>query len=188
MSLPSAPIAAPRTFSRARRASLVLLCGASMLLAAPARAEGPSSKEELSARKLYDDANVDYALGHYEDALKKFELAFRAKQVPTLLFNIAQCHRQMRNFEQAATTYRSFLRMAPTNSAVPLAKQLLKQVEETIASQNHSQRAGPMAPRRPRSRRTRSSPPLRSSRRGAPTSSPRRRTCRPSRARRCRSR
>src|SRR5216683_645646 len=95
--------------------------GAAFVLLAPraARAEQPSA-----AKEAFDDASAEYALGHYTQALAKFELAFKLKHVPGLLFNIAQCHRQLKQFELAATTYRSFIRASPDTKQTVIAKQL----------------------------------------------------------------
>lgn len=72
-----------------------LLC---MMLNGPlssnARAEAPAS-----AKDLYTGGRVSYNLGHYDDALKQFEAAYRIKQDPAFLFNIAQCMRNLNRFE-----------------------------------------------------------------------------------------
>jgi hypothetical protein len=83
----------------------VVLCGP---LQASARADTPSS-----AKDLYTAGRVSYNLSHYEDALKQFEAAYRLKQDPAFLFNIAQCMRNLKRYEDAARTYRAYIREAP---------------------------------------------------------------------------
>jgi tetratricopeptide (TPR) repeat protein len=111
---------------------------------APAPAPATASSEDAAVKQAYRDANAEYALGNFAAALKKFEYVFRVKQLPGLLFNIAQCHRQLREFDQAANTYRSFIRLDPANPQVDRAKELLKQVEDSIRTQNQVQRAPPL--------------------------------------------
>lgn len=118
--------------------TLALLLFLSSWLAWPAR--GDSAEE---ARAAYQQATAEYNLGRYGEALALFEKAFKLKQVPALLFNIAQCHRQLQQFERAATSYRSFIRLDPKNKQLPLAKKLLRDVEEAIKSEASAVRAKP---------------------------------------------
>lgn len=110
----------------------------------PALAADPAPSIDDQAKAAYREASAEYALGHYRDALAKFELAFKLKQLPGLLFNIAQCHRQLKQFEQAATTYRSFIRLDPQNPQVDRAKELLVQVDEAVRLQDRAQAAPPL--------------------------------------------
>src|SRR5437762_365995 len=72
-------------------------------LIAPAAAR--AANEAADARAAYVDGEGEYALGHYDKALSRFEEAFKLSRKAQLLFNIAQCHRQMKNFDMAVTTY-----------------------------------------------------------------------------------
>ena len=101
------------------------------------------AQQPSAAKEAFEAANAEYALGHYTQALAKFELAFTLKQVPGLLFNIAQCHRQLKQFELAATTYRSFIRASPDGKQAAVARQLLEQVEETLKSEVAAQTRPP---------------------------------------------
>lgn len=102
-----------------------------------------SADESASAAALYRAGNAEYSLGHYREALDRFERAFRIKQVPAMLFNIAQCHRQLKQFEQASITYTAFLRLAPTSPQAGLARSLLEQVEQAVRAQESARRAPP---------------------------------------------
>jgi tetratricopeptide (TPR) repeat protein len=75
------------------------------VLATAAHANGVAT-----AKQLYDDGLTEYNLGHYDDALKSFENAYRIKHEPALLYNVGQCQRQLHQYEAAARSYRSFLR------------------------------------------------------------------------------
>ena len=55
-----------------------------------------------SARALARKGASLYDLGKYPEALAAFETAYEKKPVAALLFNIAQCHRQMGHLDQAA--------------------------------------------------------------------------------------
>ncbi len=112
--------------------------------AATEAAKGDGNGEDpATAAALYRAGNAEYSLGHYREALEKFEHAFRAKQVPAMLFNIAQCHRQLKQFEQAAITYKAFLRLSPDSPQAKLASSLLAQVEDAMRAQESARRALP---------------------------------------------
>lgn len=122
------------------RRCLLVLAGCAVVLAAPARADDSVSP----AKKAFEEANAEYALGHYEIALAKFEEAFRLTQKGAILFNIAQCHRQLKQFEQASTTYRSFLRLEPGHARSKDAKRLLAEVDAALKSADKAQATRPL--------------------------------------------
>jgi tetratricopeptide (TPR) repeat protein len=121
-----------------------LLCAGLLVLsalAAPARADATGE-----ARRAYADAEVEYHLGHFAESLQNYELAYKLSRVPALLFNIAQCHRQLKHFEQAATTYRSFIGLQPKHPAVVKARALLAEVEQAVLSERRAAEAPPLDP------------------------------------------
>jgi tetratricopeptide (TPR) repeat protein len=54
-----------------------------------------------------------FEVGEYREALVEFKSAHLAKPDPAFIYNIAQCHRQLGDLEQAATMYRRFLAASP---------------------------------------------------------------------------
>lgn len=66
-----------------------------------------------AARDHYRKGTRAYDLGHYDEAVKEYEAAYRAKDDPALLFNIAQAYRLSGDLPNAIRTYRSFLRRVP---------------------------------------------------------------------------
>lgn len=73
----------------------------------PASAADPSTER---AKALYEVGLTDYNLGHFDDALKSFELAYRLRHDSVFLFNIGQCQRQLRRYQDAERSYRAYLR------------------------------------------------------------------------------
>ena len=121
-------------------AACVILLGTT----AAARADEPA-EDSAKARQLYGEGKAEYDLGHTAQALAKFEAAYRAKPVPGLLFNIAQCHRLLGDLKSAAMTYRAFLRNESAGTAqAQKAAELLKQVEEAMERQSSAQQAPPL--------------------------------------------
>jgi tetratricopeptide (TPR) repeat protein len=117
------------------------LAGAALLLAlaapadaapkrpAPPRgAEGHDPRQEKVARAHFDKAEKAFNLGRFDDALAEYQAAYEALPLPAFVFNIAQCHRNLGNDEQAVFFYQRYLSLQPDapNRAV---------VEELIAEQ-----------------------------------------------------
>src|SRR4051812_6877782 len=107
----------------------------------------PDSTVEI-ARALYEKGQRQYDLGHFADALHLFESAYETKAAPALLFNIAQCHRQLGDLRNAAALYRSFLRADPDSRSAGTAQELLAQVDETLRGRDVAHEA-PAAQRVP---------------------------------------
>ena len=65
------------------------------------------------ARRAYAEGKRHYDVGEYEPALAAFKRAYLAHEDPVLLYNIAQCQRQLHQPADALTSYRSYLRRLP---------------------------------------------------------------------------
>jgi tetratricopeptide (TPR) repeat protein len=66
-----------------------------------------------AARQHYEQAISHYNLDELEPALAEFREAYRFKPDPSLLFNIAQCHRKLGQREAAIDFYRKYVRASP---------------------------------------------------------------------------
>lgn len=94
-------------------------------------ADGSSRKsKERLARAHFERAEKAFNLGLFHDALSGYHAAYEALPLPAFLFNIAQCHRNAGDSEQAVFFYQRYLSLEPEapNRAV---------VEELIAEQRH---------------------------------------------------
>jgi tetratricopeptide (TPR) repeat protein len=83
---------------------------ASVAQAAPKKADGAATKE--AAREEWRQGNAAYNLGHYDEAIQRFEAAYKLVPDATFLFNIAQSYRMSGQPEKAIDRYRAFLRTA----------------------------------------------------------------------------
>jgi tetratricopeptide (TPR) repeat protein len=98
-------------------------------LASVADADANTAK----AKQLYDDGVTNYNLGHYDDALTAFEMAYRVRHDAAFLFNIAQCQRQLHRYEDAERSYRAYLRESPNLPATTR-----EQVQKLIGEMEHA--------------------------------------------------
>jgi hypothetical protein len=102
--------------TRARVQSLVVFGSLILGMTGTARAAGApaaSLDDEKQARSLYERAEKGFDLGKFAEALSDYQSAYEAKPLPGFLFNIAQCYRNMSNFERARFFFRRYLALDP---------------------------------------------------------------------------
>jgi tetratricopeptide (TPR) repeat protein len=85
------------------------------------------------AREAYDEARRHYELDEFSAALEGFKRAYLAVDDPSLLFNIAQCHRQLGNRAEAIKFYRWFIRKVPSSPQRQDAEHIVATLEAQLA-------------------------------------------------------
>src|SRR5437899_3114539 len=75
-------------------------------------------------------AQTAYDLGQFDEALNHFSEGYRLDPLPGILFNLAQCHRQLGHWERAAFFYRRFLALAKDKPDEALVSELIAEVEQ----------------------------------------------------------
>jgi hypothetical protein len=93
----------------------------------------PIDEKREKAAQIFVEAEAAYKLQKYDDSLKGFQEAYELTSEPSLLFNIAQCYRQLNRLDEARKAYQSFIRDAPTNPLLPNATERLKEIDAEIA-------------------------------------------------------
>jgi tetratricopeptide (TPR) repeat protein len=129
-------IHSPRSESRA----LSLVLALALATPFPAVAEAAPAPEE-QARSKFSEGNLAYDLGEFDRALKSFSEAYRLKPLPAFLFNIAQCHRQLKNPSRAAFFYRRYLALSqgePANADV--VRELIAEMDTQVRVQEEQRR------------------------------------------------
>ncbi|MDF1561472.1 MAG: hypothetical protein P1V51_00430 [Deltaproteobacteria bacterium] len=88
-----------------------------LALTGPGLAEAQRGKTErqtrAEAKTLFQDGQKHYTLGEFDQALEKFTAAYDKLPLAAFLFNIAQCHKEMRNYERAVFFFEGYIREAP---------------------------------------------------------------------------
>jgi tetratricopeptide (TPR) repeat protein len=123
--------------ARALAAALALLA----LLAAGTAQAAAKAKDgaEAQAKAEFKKGQTAYNLGRFSEALASFSKAYEIKALPPILFNIAQCHRQLGNFERAVFFYRRFLELTPAGSGnAETVSRLLQESETRLAEQQRT--------------------------------------------------
>jgi tetratricopeptide (TPR) repeat protein len=88
---------------------------ASLLCAAPVRADRAADARMNAARERFDVGKTLYDLGNYRDALREFAAGYSLVPKPQFLLNIGQCHRQLGEYTQARRVYEKFLSVTEEN-------------------------------------------------------------------------
>jgi tetratricopeptide (TPR) repeat protein len=105
-----------RALPRAGLAAAILLAGATALGApAPglASADAKPANARAQARAQVRKAQLDYKLARFQDALDGYSRAYELYPTPALLFNLGQCHRNLKNYERAIFFFEGYLREQP---------------------------------------------------------------------------
>jgi tetratricopeptide (TPR) repeat protein len=114
---------APITGGHRRLLNALLLCG--LLTQVAVAAPGPADK---TARELFQKAEMSFNLGHFTEALDDYQSAYQAKPLPAFLFNIAQCYRNLKNYERAQFFFRRYLALDPHTANRRLVEDLINEM------------------------------------------------------------
>lgn len=106
---------------------VVLLAGVGVAGAADPIAE--------KARAHFQQGDTYFKLEKYANALQEFEQAYLAKQDPSFLYNIAQCHRLMGNRAEAIRFYKRYLNDAPAAANRPVAEKHIRDLESALGAE-----------------------------------------------------
>ena len=111
--------------------ALFALCSI-FLVALPAVAQ---DKQDLAlAEKKYEEGEVLFKVQEYAKALEAYKASFLLSKAPLLLYNIAQCQRFLGTYEEAITSYKSFLREVPEAPNRKTVEGFINGMEESLAS------------------------------------------------------
>ncbi len=127
-------------------AGVVLL--ATLLIAmGTARAAEPRAEK---AREHFQQGDAYFKLEKYPNALQEFEQAYLAKQDPSFLYNIAQCHRLMGSRVEAVRFYKRYVSEAPAAANRGIAEKHIRDLEAALnAEELTGARPRPVAPMPP---------------------------------------
>jgi tetratricopeptide (TPR) repeat protein len=145
--------------TRFGRRDLVGLCAIAVAVvatvgAAPAARAAPvatpaddAHREEAKAE--FNQGNIAYNLGKYEEAIARFEKAYSLSRVPEILFNLGQCYRKLWEADKkselgrrALHYYQALVREAPQSRVRSDADQFIAELEPAVAKAEARERQG----------------------------------------------
>ena len=96
----------------------------------------PSARaDKATAKRLTEQATLAYKLGHFQEALEDFSMAYGEFNAPLLLFNIGQCYRELGNYERASFFLRGYLHEIPKAKNRALVEDLITECESKLAAE-----------------------------------------------------
>jgi tetratricopeptide (TPR) repeat protein len=97
---------------------------------------GPAlADNRAAAREAFTEGTRHYDLGRYSEALASFMRAYMSFEDPAILFNIAQCQRQLGNKAEAVKFYRTFLRKVPDAPNAEDVRRLIATMEAALGEE-----------------------------------------------------
>ena len=93
----------------------------------PAFADDPAMR---SAKRHFERGEKVFALGKFDEALDEYQKAFDAKPIPDFLYNIAQCYRNLGDYDQAIFSFKKFLQLAPDAPNRESVERTISQLED----------------------------------------------------------
>jgi tetratricopeptide (TPR) repeat protein len=118
----------------------------SLALARPALAAESRDARAAEARAEVAKANLHYKLGRFEEALAAYTRAYELFDAPALLFNIAQCYKNLRNHERAIFFFQGYLREETDPKRRALAEDLLAKSRAELQRQRNEPPPQPPLP------------------------------------------
>jgi tetratricopeptide (TPR) repeat protein len=112
------------------------------------------NSDVVRAKALFERAEVHFNVGEFKKALDLYSKAFKTKQLPAFLFNIAQCHRYLKEYDLAIFFYKRFLSQKPSSPHRTMVEGFIEQCERAReeAARQPEQPTTPSAPERPAER------------------------------------
>jgi hypothetical protein len=112
-----------------------LAVAAALIAAAPARAD-----EMAEAKERFKKGQTHYALGEFNEAVAEFRGAYRLRDEPAILFNIAQAMRQLGQFKQAHLYYSQYLARRPEATNRADVEQFMAQMRRKADAEEEAER------------------------------------------------
>ncbi|MCC6748796.1 MAG: tetratricopeptide repeat protein [Deltaproteobacteria bacterium] len=126
-----------RQIAGRRRAVVAALLALAVLAAAPRATAQPESEADrkTEAKTHFRRGKEAFELGKFRDALKEYEAAYKLVPASGLLFNIAQCYRNLGELKQAIFSFRLYLKKNPEAANRDAVEQLAAELERKLEAQ-----------------------------------------------------
>jgi tetratricopeptide (TPR) repeat protein len=112
----------------------------------PAAASGDEKDARAAAKIEVEKAALHYRLGRFEDALDAYTRAYELFNAPVLLFNIGQCHKNLKHYERAIFFFQGYLREETNPEKRALAEELVIKSRADLEKQRQEVVPPPASP------------------------------------------
>jgi tetratricopeptide (TPR) repeat protein len=117
------------------RSALALAVVAGVLCRPLVARGGHDARRRGEAKAEVERAEVQYKLGRFDEALERYSRAYELVNAPGLLFDIGQCHRNLRSYERAIFFFQEYLREETRPERRALANQLIAESKGELEKQ-----------------------------------------------------
>jgi tetratricopeptide (TPR) repeat protein len=125
------PLLRSRINTRLRSAMALVLVAAALCVPLVARG-AEDARRRAEAKAEVERAEVQYKLGRFDEALEGYSRAYELVNAPGLLFDIGQCHRNLRSYERAIFFFQEYLREETRPERRALANQLIAESKSEL--------------------------------------------------------
>jgi tetratricopeptide (TPR) repeat protein len=109
-----------------------------------------SPAQKAKAKELYERAKVHYRSGELEKAASEFKESYETYPQAETLFNLAQTHRLLKNYEKAIFYYKQYLSSGEiSEQARKMTRERIADLENLVKQQRDAQAAPPNGPEPP---------------------------------------
>ncbi len=143
---PPSPFSQLRIVPRRLLALLPLLFLLGGTVFVPLPAFGQERNPKMEAKAEVDKAQLHYKLGRFDEALVAYIRAYEIYNAPALLFNIGQCHKNLKNFDRAIFFFEGYLREETNPERRTLAEDLITKSKADLERQRFEPQAPSMVP------------------------------------------
>jgi tetratricopeptide (TPR) repeat protein len=108
-----------------------------------------SDAQKRETREHYEKATKLYNLGQFTEAIAEYQAAYLVSADPVMLFNIAQCHKNNNQPEEAIRFYKNYLRNSPNAVNRADVERKIEEMERLAAEKKQQAAAPPVNPTPP---------------------------------------
>jgi tetratricopeptide (TPR) repeat protein len=100
-----------------------------------------SAEARAEAQEHNRQAQIQYNLGRFAEALEEYSAAYELFPHPAFLFNLGQCNREIDNHDRAIFFFEGYLRQLPNAANRELVESLLNESHVTLQEQREREAA-----------------------------------------------
>jgi tetratricopeptide (TPR) repeat protein len=108
----------------------LVLASLCLVAVRPAHAEDRATK---AAQKHFEKAQKLFNLGKFDAALEEYEAAYEAKPLGDFLYNIAQCYRNLEDYDRAIFSFKKYLKEKPDADDRAQVEKFIDELEDKKA-------------------------------------------------------
>jgi hypothetical protein len=91
---------------------------------------------------LFERAQASFSQGRFDEARADYQAAYDVEPLPAFLFNIAQCYRNMGDYERAQLYFHRYTVREPRGPNRPAAERLAAEMSKLAEARRHELGAG----------------------------------------------